>query len=192
MTSLLTRICQVVLFVALSFHTVVNTFADTCGSECLYLALRVMKPEETPRSFKQFQQLLGKSPKGGYSLTELDALAQKNGLFTAFLNGGSDQLKALPANRLAILHIAHDGDPGHFVLCTKLTQQVASLFDPLGDLKNVSRARLGKLWTGKGLVLSDSPIDLRLGQSASRVPLYISLVTAIIIASALVFWRLRK
>ncbi|AMV35599.1 Peptidase C39 family protein [Pirellula sp. SH-Sr6A] len=192
MTSLFTRVCPFIVVIALSLYTNPNAFADTRGSECLYLALRVMKPAETPRSFKQFQQLLGKSPKGGYSLTELDALAQKNGLFTALLNGGSDQLETLTANRLAILHIAHDGDPGHFALCTTMNQQVASLFDPLGDLKNVSRARLGKLWTGKGLVLSDSPIDLRSGQSASRVPLYISLVTAIFIASALVFWRLRK
>lgn len=192
MTSFFTRVWPFILVIAVSLYTNPNAIADTRGSECLYLALRVMKPEETPRSFKQFQQMLGKSPKGGYSLPELDALAQKNGLFTALLNGGGDQLKTLPANRLAILHIAHDGDPGHFVLCTKMTQQVASLFDPLGDLKNVSRARLGKLWTGKGLVIGDSPIDLRLDQSASRIPLFISLVTAILIASALVFWRLRK
>jgi ABC-type bacteriocin/lantibiotic exporter with double-glycine peptidase domain len=167
-----------------------KTFADTCGSECLYLTLRVMKPEGTNQSFSDFQKELGKVPKGGYTLANLSDMAQKRGLFAEYLNCDSDELERLLKNRLAILHIK-SGNQEHFVLCKKMSDKLASFFDPAGDLKSVSKARLEKIWSGKGLLLSDAPIDLRSVQRNSSIPLLLS-ISAVVLGALAILWRFKK
>lgn len=169
-----------------------NTFADTCGSECLYLSLRVFKPEATPLSFQNFQKQLGKVPKDGYSLADLRDIAQERGLFAEYLNCDIADLEKLVENRLAILYVTSKNNQGHFVLCKTMSDQMASLYDPNGDLKGVSKARLGKIWEGKGLLVSDTPIDMHPGQQKTPFLLYSTIGVAALATSSFILLRMKK
>ncbi|XZE35447.1 cysteine peptidase family C39 domain-containing protein [Pirellulaceae bacterium SH501] len=169
-----------------------SIFADTSGSECLYLSLRVFKPEGTPLSFQKFQRQLGKVPKDGYSLADLREIAQKRGLFAEYLNCDIEDLEKLVANRLAILFVTSKNNQGHFVLCKTMSDQMASIYDPTGDLKGVSKARLGKIWEGKGLLVSETPIDLHSGQQKSPFFLYSAIGAAALAASSFILLRMKK
>ncbi len=131
---------------------------ELCGAYCLYLGLKSIDlPVE---SLERLQEELGSPPKGGYSLGQIDAVAQKHGAQTLGVQTTLDNLRVRTERFACIAHLKEN----HFVLLAKIDTEGVMVVDPPHH-RLVPFVTWGRDWDGVALLLSPTPLkpeeDLR-------------------------------
>lgn len=122
-----------------------------CGAKCLYVALKGL--DFDIKDYSALQVELGDPGKKGYSLGQLQEVAQERGAQTL---GVQTTLDNLFRRRERLAFIAYL-NPGHFVLLTDIKPEGISVIDPPRSYV-MPRSTLLALWDGTGLLISPEPL----------------------------------
>jgi ABC-type bacteriocin/lantibiotic exporter with double-glycine peptidase domain len=131
-----------------------------CGSYCLYVALRSL--DLPVSSFEELEDKLGPPTPAGYSLGQLQDVAQQFGAQTLGVQTSFENLR-VREERFAC--IAHLEAPGHFVNFADVTDAgLVTVIDPPRSY-SAPADTLRTRWKGAALLLSPNPLtpeeDLR-------------------------------
>ncbi len=130
-----------------------------CGAECLYVAIGALNPSALPRTFLEFSKSLPPSTVRGYSMADLQDIAESYGLYTELLRLRPEELGYYSAQGVVILRFVKK-DQGHFVLCDSVDSTGYRIFDQ-GRRSYLSPHQIEARWSGETIVLSIEPIKVQ-------------------------------
>lgn len=138
-----------------------------CGLYCLYVVIKLTGQNidfvDLIRPYEFF------SSRNGSTLAELEKAAKVYGIHAVpVVNLDSRALRESPYP--IILHVKQAGSKeyDHYELLWGVKDGAAQLFNPPGLLQVVPFHELAQRWDGKGLVVSDRPIDIALLQGHAK------------------------
>ena len=76
----LTLLC--LLHVQANVAIAVSNRSNTCGAECLFVALAALQPDRSPPNFTEFSRRIPEAKDEGYSMATLQDVATEFGLHT--------------------------------------------------------------------------------------------------------------
>ncbi|MGC8642354.1 MAG: cysteine peptidase family C39 domain-containing protein, partial [Isosphaeraceae bacterium] len=161
----LLRRCGGLLFVLCVLAQLANAQAPSkkpnlkCGAYCLYVALRALDVDVP--NYDALEKELGLPGRLGYSMSDLARVAELHG---AHVKGMETHLEDLASRRQRLAYICLSST-GHFVCLYNVDGALVHLVDP-PEVLSVPVDTFKQQWTGKVLLISDSPIR----ESASIVP----------------------
>ena len=131
--------------------TAVVSKEPRCGSNCLYVAMRMLNGKVDKLS--QLESSLGEPSPSGYTLSQLSDTARQFGLETLGVETTFDNLCRRSERFACIAHI----DGGHFVIFQDVSGGKVSVIDP-PRMYDVPLDTMRTRWKGTALLLANRPL----------------------------------
>jgi len=123
-----------------------------CGSRCLYIGLKAL--EASPKSYNQLQDRIGDPGLGGYSMLQLERVAQGHGLYARSVH---TTLENLVARREGLVCLTLSPE-NHYVVLSNIGKETVTLLDPPRVVEVPTDTFVAK-WTRNCLLLSHTQLE---------------------------------
>jgi hypothetical protein len=168
-----------------------NLSDPKCGSLCLYLSLKSL--DLFPDEYAVLDRKMGQPGPNGYSLEQLDLMAQKYGAQTRAVSTTLANILER-RGRFAVIALIK---PGHFVCVYDIKDDLAYIADP-PELRQVPLTTLKSIWSGEALLISREPLpsESSIAGSKSLRMIALRVVAAVLVGVTaslfVVAWRRRR
>lgn len=161
-----------------------------CGLFCLYISLQAL--DVPADSLEDLERRLGPPGPRGYSLGELQALAQDYGLHTLGVRTSLENLRRRPERFACIAHV----QGGHFVNIADVDDEYVYVVDPPHEQKYRHEV-FNLFWEGDALLLAPDPLTVEaslppLNTTSPSTPLWGALIIAVVLVAMAVFILRRR